>query len=129
MENEKGFTLIEVIIAIALIGVLAVAFFSALGTASLGLVTADERTSAESLARSEIEYVKNEVYYAAPWSYELPSTPPPWDASRTLPSIYDGYSVNVTATLIHAGDDGIQKLTVTVDHDDEVITLIGYKKN
>jgi prepilin-type N-terminal cleavage/methylation domain-containing protein len=117
MKNERGFTLIETIIAVALLGVIAIAFLGALGTASLAIFIADERATAESLARSEMEYVKSANYTAAPWSpssYELPTTAPSWDPSHNaLPSGYDGYTANVTAAEI---DTGIQKITIVVSH-------------
>ncbi len=126
MKNEKGFTLIEVIIAMALLGVIAVAFMGALGTASLAMFTADERATAESLARSEMEYVKGANYIADGWSYELPGTSPSWDASHTLPSGYDGYTANVTAEPLNSPpDDGIQKITIIVSHLGKAITTSG----
>jgi type II secretory pathway pseudopilin PulG len=58
----RGFILIEVLIALALVGLIAIAVLSALSTASLALITADKRATAESLARSQMEYVKNQGY-------------------------------------------------------------------
>ena len=141
MKNEKGFTLIEVIVALALLGIISIAFLGALATASKAIVIADERATAESLARTEMEYVKSQDYSVAPWDYELPSTPPSWDATHALPEGYDGYTVNVSAVLLHDTDgdgdiddddfdDGIQKITVTVKHLEElkeVLTLEDYK--
>ena len=139
MRNEKGFTLIEVLIAVAILGIIGVAFLSGLATASKAVFIADERATAESLARSQMEYVKNQDYSTAPWAYELPlhtainppPDPPSWWATNTpaIPSGYAGYTVNVSATLLHATDDGIQKITMTVDHYDrlEIITLEDYK--
>ena len=116
MKNEKGFTLIEVIIAVALLGVIAIAFLSALGTASLAMFIADERATAESLARSEMEYVKSANYTYNGWSYELPTTAPSWDVSHALPSGYDSYTANVTTEPLNSPDDGIQKITIVVSH-------------
>ena len=127
-KNEKGLTLIEVIIAVALLGIIVVAFFGALSTASKALFIADEQATAESLARTEMEYVKSVDYVTAPWSYQLPSTPPWWDASHTLPAGYDNYTVNVSAAPLPGPDDGIQKITVTVSYlGDMVLTLEDYK--
>jgi len=135
MEREKGFSLIEVMIAVALLGVVAVAFLSALGTGSKAIFIADERATAESLARTEMEYVRNQDYSGAPWAYDLPSGTPPADpptwwasANHTLPAGYDGYTVDVTAVPLHATDDGIQKIIVVITHHDkEIFTLEGYR--
>ena len=140
MRSEKGFTLMEVIIAIALLGIVAVGLLSGLSTGSRAIFVADKRATAESLARTEMEYVKNQDYsVVALWDYELPSRttvnkPSWWDAANhSLPAGYDGYTVNVTAEPLHAPDDGIQKITVIVKHEDkpgvftDVITLEGYK--
>jgi prepilin-type N-terminal cleavage/methylation domain-containing protein len=134
MKSEKGFSLIEVMLASALMGIVGVAFLSAMGTASKAIFIADERASAESLARSEMEYVKSLKYdeesqTIAPWSYELPTTPPPWDENHSLPEGYEGYTVSVRADPLYVADNGIQKITVTVKHLDKpgVIELEGFK--
>jgi len=132
MKNERGFSLVEVIIALLLLGIVAVAFLGGLSTASKVIFTADERATAESLARTEMEYVRNQDYdkSVAPWSYELPSTPPSWDATHALPEGYAGYTVSVTAEPLHATDDGIQRIIVTVRHlekPDAIVTLEAYR--
>jgi len=141
IRKQRGFTLIEVIIAMALLGIIAIAFLGALATASKAIIIADERATAESLARTEMEYIKNceYEYLSAPWSYELPSNPPSWDTTHALPASYDGYSLTVDGNLfdadgdgdIDADDEGIQKITVNIYHPDTdpdpVITLEDYK--
>jgi len=136
MRSEKGFSLIEVIIAMALLAIVAVALLSGLSTGSRAIFVADERATAESLARTEMEYVKNQDYSDAPWAYELPSVTPPADpptwwstANHVLPAGYSGYSVDVRADLLPSQGTDIQKITVTVGHHDkaEVIKLEGYK--
>jgi prepilin-type N-terminal cleavage/methylation domain-containing protein len=125
MRGEKGFTLIEVIIALALLGVVAVAILSGLSTGSRAIFVADERATAESLARSQMEYVKEQPYDAT-------NNPPLY---AVLPNIPENYQIDVTAVRLDpkgngtGNDDGIQKITVTVGHHDkpEVITLEGYK--
>jgi prepilin-type N-terminal cleavage/methylation domain-containing protein len=133
MKSEKGFSLIEVGIAIALLGIVAIALLTALATGSKALFVADERATAESLARAELEYVRNQDYKGAPWDYELPSNPPPpswlWE-SRTLPDGYDTYTVGVSAEPLHASDAGIQRIIVTVWHlgkPDAIVTLENYR--
>ena len=85
-RSQRGFTLIEVILAIALLGIIAVAFLSAMGTGSLSLFIADERATAESLARSQLEYVKNQDYEDAPDGGEAVYTKINLDG-------YDGYII------------------------------------
>ena len=126
--GSRGFSMIEIVIAIALIGVIAVAVLSALSTASMALIIADERATAESLARSQLEYTKNDDYdninYPDP-EYSL-------DPDIDIP---DGYNINIEAVRLDPeedgtdDDDGIQKITVTVSRDGEVlVTLEDYKR-
>ena len=150
--RSKGLTLVEIIIAIALIAIIGVAILGGLSQAIYSLHIADVRTTAESLARSEMEV----VYEAAYDLYESGS-PPSYSKAGEESDIYEGYYVWVTAFPIdpepidpeaepearelivdpitgeflegYDEDLGIQEITVTVVHHerDEVITLIGYK--
>ncbi|MFO7712401.1 MAG: prepilin-type N-terminal cleavage/methylation domain-containing protein, partial [Dehalococcoidia bacterium] len=71
--GSRGVTLIEALVAMALVAIIAVAFLGALTTAARSAALADIRTNAESLARSELEYVKSQPYSLAPWEYEATS--------------------------------------------------------
>lgn len=139
-KSEEGFSLIEVLIALALLGIIAASFLLAVSTATKAAFIADERTTAESLARSQLEYVKEQEYMAAGVggvatyieidltgypgytieSYDRSSPPTvedivaiPWDAGG-------GQAVNE--------DTGLQKITVVIMHyEKEIIILEGYK--
>lgn len=148
-KKQKGFGLIEVVIALGLLGIVGIAFLGALATSSNAVMANDERATAESLARSQMEYVKSQDYYSAPWSYELPlpfDWPSDWlpdwlDPSDppTLPEGHDHYTVHVIASPLDplgdggSSDEGLQKITVTVtflagtEDEKEVIVLEGYK--
>ena len=138
--SSRGFTLVEVVIAIALIGIIAVAVLSALSTASISLIIADKRATAESLARSQMEYVKNQDYIdysesghedydvicvvimVCPEDYTVEVVAEPID-----PDTYQPYNEDAG---VFDYDDGIQKITVIVSYDSEVvITMEGYKRN
>jgi len=138
ISGQKGQTLIEVLIAIAILGMIAVPFLTALSTSSRGIIIADERTTAESLVRTEMEYVKNSTFQLGGFSYNIsttPDEPPPWDSSHALDSRYAGYSVNVTGVpidpdtgLLSPSDLHIQNITVEVYHWGEpVLTTSTYK--
>jgi prepilin-type N-terminal cleavage/methylation domain-containing protein len=122
MKEERGFALVEILIAIAVLGIISAGFLGALGTASKALFTSDERATAESLARSQMEYVKNQDYDSGdPQSYEQTDVP-----SAQHPN----YTTSVAAQALNNPDDGIQKITVTVKHSSvTIITLEDYKVN
>jgi len=142
MKGEKGFTLIEVVMALVVLGIVAAGFLGALATGSRSISIADERATAESLARTQIEYVRSQEYSSAGWNYtvtssQLSSTDEPtadwWDPGSDSPPLlsgdYDGYTVIVsTEPLNGAIDDGIQSITVVVKHHGEdVFDLEGYR--
>lgn len=116
--SSRGLTLVEVVIAMALMAIIGVAFLGGLSNAMFSLHIADVRTTAESLARSEMEYVKSQNYENAPWG----------PVEEPAPG-YDGYMVRVSGEPLDETDQGIQEITVVVIHHDrgEVITLVGYK--
>ena len=146
IKNEKGFSIIEVTIAIVILGVIAVAFLSGLATASKAIYVADERATAESLARSQMEYVKNQPYDTAD-VYD--PGPPPTGGEETYTKIADaeipdGYiicSVNRDGATIENiiygvpwdsqnnqavdTDAGLQKITLVIKHHGkEIFTFI-----
>jgi len=61
-RKEKGFTLIEVIVSLAIISVIVIAFFTAIATSGKALLTLQEKTIADSIAQSVIETVKQMTY-------------------------------------------------------------------
>ena len=121
--NEAGVTLIETLIALALLGLIAAAFLSSLSTASKATFITDERATAESLARSQLEYVKALDYVEyVDGATEYSPAPIPSGTD------YSDYSVTIDVQLVHATDDGIQKITVTVKHSNKtVLTVANYK--
>ena len=145
MKDQKGFSLIEVVIAVALLGIIAVGFLGALGTASKALLTADERETAKNLAESQMEYVQEQDYSRTnvDWYYTVTdsernsSDAPDWwvDANPGNPpylsSNYAWYSVDASADEDEL-NVGLQVITVKIYHGEvvigeEVFTLEGYK--
>ena len=151
--TEAGVTLIETLIALAILGIIAAAFLSGLATTSKAMLIADERATAESLARSQMEYIKNQAYSDNSWDYTVTTSQrsfaqsPSWwddaDNPSLLPSSYAGYSVEASADDFDADgdgtmevpgdDDAIRRITVNIYHPDTaldpVITLEDYKVN
>lgn len=127
MKGQAGFSLIEVILAVALVGILATAIPSALAGANRATVTADQRTTAETLARSQMDYIQNQPYDSA-------NATPVYELISNIPASYS-IVTPMAARLDPKGDgladdDGLQEITVTVKYDDrDVLTLVDYKVN
>jgi len=119
-NDQSGMAFIETLVALALLGLVAVAFLSGLTTASRANIIADEQTTAESLARSQMEWAKEAAYVYSATSY-TPAAIPGGDD-------FAGYSATIDASPLHNPDDGIQKIAVTISHYSvEVLKVEGYK--
>ena len=117
---ESGATLLETVVALAILGTIAVIFLSGLTTTSKAAFIFDEQATAESLARSQMEWAQNADYVYDATQY----SPTPIPSGKD----YINYSATITAEPLHNPDDGIQKITVTVKRSGETVTkLQGYK--
>ena len=124
-KREAGFSLIEVLLAVALVGIFVAAVPGALSEASTATISASEHTTAESLARSEMDYVQNQAYDAN-------NTTPQYAVITNIP---DTYSITTPLAVRMdprgdgtSTDDGLQQITVTVLRNGKTVyTLIDYK--
>jgi prepilin-type N-terminal cleavage/methylation domain-containing protein len=113
MKCQSGFSLIEVLVSLALMGIIGVALLGGLHTVSAVTLTTDERQTAKNLAENQMEDIKNHAY--APSYSPMPLT-----------DEYTGYTVTVATQSLQ--DSNMQKITVTVGHRNKVAAkLEGYK--
>jgi len=115
--KSSGAGAVEAIIALGILGLIAVAFIGGLSTTLKAVSVTDERSTAQAIAQSEMEYVKS-----LPYEYGI-------TGYGTDPNLaLNGYALAAVAAPLHDTDDGIQKVMVTVKHHDkDILTLEGYK--
>lgn len=105
-------TLLETVLALAILGVISASFLSGLASTSAARATADERASGKILAETIMEDIKNQPYE----SYYTPA----------IPAEFPGYTANVTVEE----NNYIQSINITIQHrDHNVLQLQSYKVN
>jgi prepilin-type N-terminal cleavage/methylation domain-containing protein len=126
MKNQAGFSLIEVLVSILIIGAIIMVVPGAIATANKTTVTNNKHTTAESLARSQMDYLQSQTYIKL-------QNPPVYAVLTSIPA---GYQVTASAVRLDPKgngttfDDGLQKLTVNVKYNNQVeYTLVDYKIN
>ena len=128
IKAEEGFSFIEVLIAILLISLIGLGLFAALAFSSQHTLHSDIRATAESIARSEMEYIKN-------LPYDGTHNPPLYTAeSMVALGMNSGWTITTSFSRLDpkgdgtGNDDGIQKISVTVfNAGKSILTLGGYK--
>ena len=125
LRQQKGTTLIEVIVAVALLGVIGGTFLAAVSTGAIVVSQHRAEVDAQSVARSQLEHTKASNYTAYDFGADL------YDPSDDIPPQYPkittppGYSVDVLAVPIPDpndpdypySDNEIQRITGSVYHD------------
>jgi len=118
-NNESGVSFLETLIALAVLGAIAVTFLTGIATSTKAAFIGDQQATAESLAQNQMEWIKNAEY--------VPDAP---QYSAPMPDSVDyaNFSVEIVAEPLHSPDKGIQKIIVTVRHSGKgITTLESYK--
>lgn len=131
MKSQKGFTLVEVLVAVALLSIIGVGLVSALGGATKVLLKADTRETARDLAQAQMESVQNQAYD------NITNPSGIYDIIPNLATLYPGYDVEIHSIRIDkddppdtSDDDGLQEITIMVNQGTNTIfTLVGMKVN
>lgn len=129
LRDEKGLSLVESVVAIAIMGVAIVAFVLALSTGTMAVSQVEEEVVAQRLARTQLEYVKSYPYdseaatYPYVYTYDGTYNPNP----IILP---EGYTIAVEVSSTPDTDTDIQKIAVTISQDgDDILIVEDYKVN
>ena len=131
-SKKNGFSLVEVLVALALMAIVGGGFLMVLANSSSHTLNSDNRATAESIARTQMEYVKS-------LAYDGSDNPPVYTpAALAAPLNAANWKVLVAAVRLDpkndgiSDDDGTQKITVTVQFNQAgtwktILTLDGYK--
>jgi prepilin-type N-terminal cleavage/methylation domain-containing protein len=137
-KGDKGFTFIEVLIALLILSIFASTFLLGLATSSKAVVQADEKTTAESLARCQLESIKIQSYIPADdddvATYALTNS---MSAGYTIYSVgrddievggVVGVPWDTSANTAVSVDAGLQRIKLIIKHGvDTVFTIEDYK--
>jgi type II secretory pathway pseudopilin PulG len=114
-RGEKGVTLVESLVAIGILGGGVMTLILAMSGGALAIQENDQQAVAQSLARTQIEYIKNYPFDKNATTYPSVSTP-------------EGYGISVEVTEPTDCDNNIQKITATITRGGAVIlTAEDYK--
>jgi type II secretory pathway pseudopilin PulG len=125
-SGETGQSLVEELVAVAIVSLGLVILIAALSTGSMGVRTTTNRVTAENLARSQLELIKDTAYSPNPTVVPYPTVTPVQGYNVTMVVEYwIAPSGPFTSTV---RDDGLQKLTVSVSGGKgALLQLEGYK--
>lgn len=116
-QGQRGLSLVETLVAVAILGTSVVAFAAALSAGSIAVGEQAEEVAAQSLVRTQLEYTKSYPYDTEATTYPTVDTP-------------EGYAISVGVAPIPDTDDDIQKITVTISRESEnIMTVADYKVN
>ena len=111
--DEPGAGLVEILCAIGILSIVLTIFVSALSTGAHATRVVHERVTAENIARSQLEYMKDTPFIEGTDCYT------PTVVSSTA------YTATISATTVYTG---VQRIIVTVFHYDKpTFTVEEYK--
>ena len=105
LRGRIGISLIETVVALGILGLIGVAFLTALSTTSKSTDLYQQRVTAASLAQSQLEIVK-----AAPYD----DIPPYYGDVSSPVSVPPGYNITISTVQQEVGK---QEITVAVSRD------------
>ena len=105
---QRGFTLVETAIAVALLAVIVISVLSAFSAITLAANRHKEQTSLDLLVRSDAEYIKSQTYQAKPAAYSNLSK-----AGYTLTFQVLYWDPNTTNFATGNAENGLQEIVLT----------------
>jgi prepilin-type N-terminal cleavage/methylation domain-containing protein len=121
-RGQRGYALIEVLISIAIFGVISVAFLSALVAGYHGVVVAHDQTMAQSLTRTALENVRG-----APYPFKTGSDNTSQTGKYDVVIHADNITTSTSTTpyvVLPSSPSNVQLITVTVRNHNTLRTIM-----
>jgi hypothetical protein len=112
LNSETGAALVEELVTIAIIGTGIVILVAMITTGTLGVRLIDDQVQADTLARSQMELIKDAPYQADPITSPYPAVGAVPGYSVILE--FDYWNAATSSFQSTLRNDGLQKVTVTV---------------
>jgi len=139
-KGERGISIVEVLIALGVLGIIAATFLTALAVSGNSVIMTDEDATAESIARSQMEYIREQQYVDAPVgevriyaeldiSAEHPNYSI-WSVNRDEEVVEEvvGIPWDSEDNVARMSDIGLQRIKLVIKHDDkEALVIETYK--
>ena len=112
IPDQKGFTLLEVLIAVVLTAIIGTGIFVGLRTLTLLYVDTNTHEISKDIAASDIDYVLSQPYGSA---YTLPSSP----------AEYNNYTSSIQVTALEQTE---QQIKISISFNNSIVfTLTDYR--
>ncbi len=128
LQGQKGISLIETVLAVAILAAIGVGLLRALDTNSRAVRTLDERVVATNLATAYFEAISKSIYDTTDPPYyddvvvDIP-IPAQYDVNYSISFSDDGHEWRATYD-----DETLQKITVFVSHQEKsVLSMCTFK--
>jgi type II secretory pathway pseudopilin PulG len=131
--DERGESLVEILVSVVIMAVVITAFLAALSTGVSNVAIVRKRVTAENLARAQLEHIKNYPYEVGAETYPIVEQPEYYTTTIDI-SYWDKeeetFTTDQDADFEGCGGCGMQWITVTVSYDGKpVFTVADYKLN
>lgn len=111
-RDTRGFSLVEQLVALAIMSTGIILLLAGLTTAGRGITLFADQVTSQSLARSQLELIKDHAYIADPTVSPYPSvsSPSPYSIETTV----EYWNASTETFVATVRNDGMQRITVAV---------------